>query len=763
MAYPIAPVGIISRTPPNEWGLVESYAWGRDYRPDAEHWYRLGVEYIEPLRAFANVMWPVMADMEWEDDGGDWEQAKGDYWTVCKPFGYPAVQHLMMSDGGAYLNSQTADKQHTARALTSWAPNWFLTCQRMPPPFGQGIWPQVVVQMPAEVYAHLEDPDDPGEFVTQWWPAWLSLYLPLRPYGDETPLPSPVLHVMPKDADYPGDGIFYYVNTDGYIVATCDRAGKRSQMEAASGEPSRECVSFQVLEHGEYQGKARHLIKIGLTGADDFWYTAQEGLRVLTSTPHDGETPEGEWQDFAVYVIGHVAAFALGTLAAGAGSVQYATADVPPDDVDLTDLECDVTTGDVPTGWEITAVNEPYKAGGVQVRVSWEPDTYAYGYTADQPTLVYLATADAPAVISNEDDTEPETTEAATRLVALEWTRNRQHKGCTGSARFRPDFDTLYSDWSPNDCLEITAGWDAESDLPAEQQMRGYLLTPVRAVDGERSAGAAEYAIQFGDYVAARMRGHKPCVDMPQAAGRNLADWFRACWERMGIPDTYVDVVLSAESETIPTADLLSDEQFAPRDGTGMEQHLDEVVFACGYRWGVARDGRPFLAEAYTYEHGVSPIAFTLDEETATEEDVLWRVEHERDLSDHVDRFKVTVGRDEQVTELYQGRTLEDRLAGSGDSFEAVVNYEDYRDASASHARLLQEMSERSRRLTWTSIARPDLDGGDYVLVDTAQFVGVEAGTVFQVDTIRNVLAEGLRGECSCTAVVVYEPDEYGS
>lgn len=764
MVYPKQPCGSIVQAAPNEQGMVTEFAWSRDWRPDGENWFQNGVEYIEPLKAFAPSPWVDYVDCAFTSSGGRWLAGRGNYWTTCRPYGYPPVQYLKCYDARPHPGTEFKQHLHTV-ARQGYTPlTWVLSYLRWAPPmppqqYTTGtdipwplIWPQLSITMAAKLY-HQADVPIPGggtERRWDWFDAVVTLYLPLHSSSAQTKLPHPILHVMSTmDPDWPLDNIIVY-NEMGHTLKQFSSAGVRSQTARESHLPTFGQVGFTVFDYspGELGGQ---LMRIGVTGSDQWMYYQNRYIHLVT-------TQTGAHSDFTVNINGQAAAFNL-------SEVEYRTCDVTagrslelPSDAHYHNDEWGALTDDDQKGWTVAVENVGPEPGVYQPKVTLTPD-------ADrnrERVLVYNVWADAPAAIG-EIEAGTTTTEGLGELYYLQFSDNYKFRGASGTARFVPQREETLSGWQINDVLRIVAGWEAtHATLAATQQLLTYLMNPVRVRSGEDVMGAQMYQLSFGDFVVARMRLHKQLIDYRQAAGQNLVTWFQGIWQRMGIAATLVDDLTDSQRAagfTIPLAPLRSTPQLAPADGAGVESHIDEVMLACGFRWGISSAGRPFIAESYKYIHGTTSIDFILDQDTVTPEDTIQFIEHTANTTRQTNRYKIYTGQGIHQEVHYKGESLATREAGVADNWERVVTFRNRIDAGLAHNRTATALSEEADRLAWGTVARPDLPSGSYVQVNQVDWLDVPVGMVFQIAERNTVIdSQSDIALLDCEGVVVYVP-----
>jgi hypothetical protein len=369
--------------------------------------------------------------------------------------------------------------------------------------------------------------------------------------------------------------------------------------------------------------------------------------------------------------------------------------------------------------------------------------------------LVYNVRGSTPAVFGYEEPGSTSTTEGSGKLLSLEYTRDISGKGLRGTATFRASASVLFTDWTVNSTLRIHVAWESGL-LGAETDLEVYLIKPIRRRAGEDRLGMAVYIVEFGDVVEARLRDHKELLDWAQAGGRLLGEWFRDLWERLGVPRTYVDVCAEAEEIVIPSGIPAGNDSFDCPDGTDPESHLDEVVFVCGFRWGVSRLNRPYLATRYSYVEGTSVITGTLDE-AGSAEDALPEVETEWDVSLTANRIKYVVGEGETARAHYKGDSIEDRAYWPGDTWEKYVEVGSEAEEALVARSMADELALRERPVRFSYLARPNWEPGQYLRCQV-DWVRIAMGAAVQlVGQSVTLDAETGTGTMDCEAVVVWE------
>jgi hypothetical protein len=740
MGRPIKPVGYIERASPRERGMLVGIPFSHDFRPNEEDWELGGIEYLEPLGAFGQVGRPDVGDMVTTDDGGPWEYVQGDCWQVMRPYAYPPAWWLLAGDGRVYTDLRAAFQ--TARHTWGMDPAWQMRLCRWAAPMGQGVWPQVTVRMPAEWYkgATVYDENGTPEEVWDWWPAWVSLYLPMY---DTTEWPDPLLHVIAEtDDEFPSDNRILGSEM-GTVLETYRSAGLVTEQALMQSRITWQAVRFEWFGDG--------WVRVGLSNSDQWWWAwLGDDIRMVRSSL---ERPVD------VTVIGQMAAFHMGQMAFEEGRARLRRPVRLPVDASMTEPQFELlASADFPRipvelgGWELTAENQSTNCDEHQPVITWEKPLFA---DPRQRILVYNVRSSTAARFGYEQPGATSTTQGSGKLEYLEFTRDISHKGLRGTARFKASSSMILSDWTVGSTLRIHVDW--QSGLSgAEEDLEVYLVRPIRTRDAEQRGDLAVYEVEFGDLIEAKLRDHKVLTDWSQAGGRLLGEWFREIWERLEVPGEYVDVCEEAEDIIIPSGIPAGNDSFEAPDGTDPEGHLDEVVFACGFRWGISRGNRPFIATRYAYVDGESVIAWTVDED-GVDEDALPDCAAEWDTSLHANRIKYTIGDGETARVYIKGDSIEDRRDWPGATWEKYVRAESEAEVELLDRAMQEEMERRERPVRFGYVARPNWRPGDYGRCNVG-LVNVDDGAAIQLlqQSVEMDAMSGV-GRMRCEAAVVWE------
>jgi hypothetical protein len=228
---------------------------------------------------------------------------------------------------------------------------------------------------------------------------------------------------------------------------------------------------------------------------------------------------------------------------------------------------------------------------------------------------------------------------------------------------------------------------DAITGTKYSLQFTGYVVPPEKARVGDRAVGKARATLHAADIIEARLRDNAvgPICSFEgngTATGWDILSAFVYMLNCAGVPGSptagTTDGLISIDAAI--TAAAMGDGYYLPRGtargsrkldfrpDTDWVSAIDEVVGVCGMptglvdgdgipnatlpgglvktrrglQWGVGQDGIVFLRPAY--EHTVGEYDFTVDDDTATVENMALEFRHSRSLRDFRNMLQVMVG-----------------------------------------------------------------------------------------------------------------------
>ena len=739
----LKPTGKLIVGAPNHDGHITRYGLGRDWRPRPD-WIMRGCEYIEPLGAIAPSGLLVPQEMTLTP-GGLFTASVNDAFREINVSGNPVVTWLEFYDGSVYTDPDVARGLLTSYYDT-WTPNWVLSLVRWCPPIGQGVYSYVIVEMEASVF-----------YAGSWVDGFASLVLPLQDAaGDHD---SPFLHTI-RTAEFVSS---YNVLTEGRILAQGSRSSSSRQ------GPAREQWAFEWIEDTNRFTGGHFLIRQLGEHDGKFWHYYARDMRVLTGTVR-------------INVCGNVTALNLSPIRYGE-STMTARARYPKgipivydsglgENAWVDDPEAFAWDGiaTLPADWTVTV--EDYGISNPH----WPQVTFdrgAYGSAYLRP-VVWLVTEQSDSIIANAD-TDTETTEGEHILHALSWSWNRRYRGSEGVAEVHPTPGaTPVETWRTNARVEVHLGWQAGAGagLESTQIAIGYIIPGgiPRGLDGSNeNAAPSAPGVRVGAFDVARWP-QKDIIDLRQAGGMTVSDWLSMVGNRMGLPASMIDCDVAVADLAIPVTELPSHPAHAPQDGDKWDQHIDAVEAALNIRVGFGKnnDGHLFAdAGPPAYDPYTSTIAFTVDYNTTTSEDRIWRIVHNDSGEEFRNLLKITIDPDAAEPSIFYWAEQEaTRRAGIGDTWEFAASVEVAQgDVLGDVGRKFdQDHYQWQDTLEWEGPLRPEnLLPDAFVEIGECPYVGLTVGDIYQV-TDHAVAGQGqgmgLGGTSTLRLVRVYPTDE---
>lgn len=268
-----------------------------------------------------------------------------------------------------------------------------------------------------------------------------------------------------------------------------------------------------------------------------------------------------------------------------------------------------------------------------------------------------------------------------------------------------------------------------------------------RRTGGE--GGKPAVNVEFGDLYATALE-NKTILDMRQAGGRALlcteADpctgwtsgycWLHAVGNRLGLPYATVDHWTSGDVIVIPAHEsIASIPALAAPDGMSWQEHIKAVEAACGVRVTFGRGGDGKLSADLgppAYAHGVSDIAFSLDEAESSVYRLVTSVQADRGGERWRNMVKLRVTTAGGDIEWYWVEPEADRLAGIVDDWPAYYQDDDARSITRLWRRYLREGYRHQKGIVWTMPLCPGLRPDMFVELNVTS-IGLAYGSVHQI------------------------------
>ena len=315
------------------------------------------------------------------------------------------------------------------------------------------------------------------------------------------------------------------------------------------------------------------------------------------------------------------------------------------------------------------------------------------------------------------------------KLISLRYTIGQAWRG----SRFSAQLETAGGyDFDGNEKAEIKVARDTGGGLSYVTQMTAYLQRPKRLRHG-RDPGTVVLDLQGQDRLC-RLR-NKAALLLPSFAGWSFQDaWTWLMHECAGIleselvfdggaadfhyPCPYSDLILKFDH----TLDVVA--------------VADQLAKAAGREWGITAAGKIFSRALGTIAYSGSP-DWTLDEDTATEADVAYTIEADRDIFS-VRNHVMVIGRDKHGNDVLATWRHDPSVSNPaadpfiGDTWWDVSIAPDGADPwLIAQFRGTDLLSYRSL-VVWQTDGKPDLFPDHYVKVQTTG-LEIPNDTIFRI------------------------------
>jgi hypothetical protein len=360
-------------------------------------------------------------------------------------------------------------------------------------------------------------------------------------------------------------------------------------------------------------------------------------------------------------------------------------------------------------------------------------------------------------------------TEGEKVLRTIRLTQNSDWRNASARMEFNASLTEAFPNWKQCAPVDIELGWDAGSSY-ASRLMATHFIAPgglPRELGVQHGPGYSVMSVQTGD-MAAAILPKAEIVDMGQAGGWTLHEWFEECTLRLGLTSEYVYVDPVVADWVIWTGHVPSEEAYPAPDGMLWSQHFDDVCRGLGVRWGC---DKAFSGTRYPLfiDQGILRYSGTPDltiSVSATAPNRVSRLTHEQNSDLYHNAFKIESGPRERRTVNYLAETLASRQATIGRDLWRGINERGCVDSAPGTlaTAYLDYWSGYSRTIKWEStILRPDILPEQFVSITDVDSdglrIGLTAGMVFQVREATHTLdAATLTGTSEFIGSIVYIP-----
>ncbi|MBM3498126.1 MAG: hypothetical protein FJX74_05590 [Armatimonadetes bacterium] len=365
----------------------------------------------------------------------------------------------------------------------------------------------------------------------------------------------------------------------------------------------------------------------------------------------------------------------------------------------------------------------------------WVPEVL---FLSDDPyrrAIAYLHEMDFLPVVA-EGESDPYETQGENVVVDAkgELTADWRDAECRLVLELDRDAVGDLPDWKGNNKLTVDAGWDDGATTDVATQFTGYLAGSVH----ERPASHPHRALFVLNARDGFLRLERKFWQyLGSFAGWTLEAAFTRVLNQCGVPDA--KIAFTGDSDlVIPHAPRLAERRFDFPETTPVPRGLDRLVRACGYQWGVGRDGVWFCRPPI--EYGGEP-DFVLDDETAAAGDVTFALRAEtvgaaaggRGFVNSV-FVRLDRGLEQDVSwwrDAGSHQTPEAESFIGDDWWHVFVGY-DEQSAATLAERILADRLSRRKMLHFRCSGKPGLFPDHFVQVE-ATGIGVPSGSLFRI------------------------------
>lgn len=377
------------------------------------------------------------------------------------------------------------------------------------------------------------------------------------------------------------------------------------------------------------------------------------------------------------------------------------------------------------------------------------PTLWDTTWTRPQLTFTTENTAERALAFTVQEYRHPDLTDGNSSPTSSQGNDNLKLMGAAGTIREHGRRSTCtcqveaepgssLEDVNENQKLRLEVSTDDGSSY--DTQFIGYTRTPdLRKEAGQ--LGWTALTIEADDPIEARL-SRKYMVGHCSYEGWDIGEAFRYILRRAGVHHAQIRVNTDVAGN-LPLAEAKGERLFQFRPDTPVVEALDLLAEVRDLEWGwrhafcvTGHWGYYYLRPRRAFDADKDEIEFTIDEDTATSEDVILRVEHRRDMDEYVNAMTVLAGRGVERT----ARTLIDWASITdssddryiGDDRWAVEDYPDADDAQQVAERLWHRRREARRMLYVELNDHPELMPGEYVKVQVAD-IDVPTDSVFRI------------------------------
>ncbi len=321
------------------------------------------------------------------------------------------------------------------------------------------------------------------------------------------------------------------------------------------------------------------------------------------------------------------------------------------------------------------------------------------------------------------------------QLLAISGRCDEDWRGATIEATVEAAQGELLTDIAFNSKIKAQVTLDGGDNWYT--QFTGYTLAPHDLRDDPTARQVR--TISAADGIQARLQ-HKQMMWHSSYGGWPVDDAFEHILNRAGIPAALIsvdsDVTLADMGALyyLPEGEPRGAEVLSFRPDETVVSALDKLAVIRDLEWGVSVAGVYFLRRRPT--HVAGHYDWTLDEDTVTDTDTIFRLEHTQDFDEFCNMLYVLVGQGEgarshTITDL---ASVFDATAANyiGEDRWRVHIEPDADDAVTLAKRLWSKRTELSRVVYWSTYYHPELMPGDEVRVQVDR-CNIPADSIFRI------------------------------
>lgn len=316
----------------------------------------------------------------------------------------------------------------------------------------------------------------------------------------------------------------------------------------------------------------------------------------------------------------------------------------------------------------------------------------------------------------------------ALRLVGISGHLDDRWRGATVEGTIRAAPGVTLATNKPN--TKVAARLSGDAGASWTTMFTGYSVPPGKAKSEGVQAVVAE--IQCVDIIGARLQ-HKQMGEHCSYEAWVEKDAWEYILTRAGVPAALQNIDATFTG-LLPTSKQKGARKLRFTADTGVISALDTLAEVRGRRWGVGYDGVVFVGEPLT--HTAADYDFTVDEDTATLEDVVNTFSSEQALADFANLLRVMVaeGADAAAKQYINYASITDATAADfiGDIWEKYSYYPDGDDVSIIGDKLWAEVAQFQQAIRFEMTDHPEYLPDMYVQVDFSN-VDIVTNSIFRV------------------------------